>query len=180
MRQKCVNRFRDIYVPKVRKSLCDIHNKTFVRKVQDMDVAKILHTIEYLSWKFLDCSESFQTVWKVSRQSGKIPDSPETFYTVWKLSTLSKKIPDYLKNFLDQLGTFHIVWKFSRLSGNFPGRVETFRTAWNFYECPETFHSVWKLSKLSKNFPDCLKTFQTVLRLFGNFPNLFTLQVSWC
>ena len=144
MRQKCVNCFHDIYVPKVRKSLsrhtCQ-NAKTLFSKVRDMDVAKILQTIKYLSRKFPDCSESFQTVWKVSRQSGNFLHCQKTFNTVKKNSRLSENFPDQLK-------TFQIVWKLSRVSGEFP-------------ECPESFQTVWKVSRPSRYFPDCQETFHT-------------------
>jgi hypothetical protein len=39
-----------------------------------------------LSGKFLDCLESFRTVWKVSGQSEKFPDSLESFWIEWKVS----------------------------------------------------------------------------------------------
>ena len=118
MCQKCVKRFRA---------------KTLLTKVQDMEVATILPTIKYLSRKFPDCSESFQTLWKVSRQSGNFLYCPETFYTVRKLPTLSRKFPDYLE-------TFRTNYKLSSPSGNFPDRLETFRI-------------VRKLSRHSGNFP---------------------------
>ena len=66
-RTKCVNCFRDIYMPKVRKSLsrhtCQ-SAKTILTK--DMNVATILQTIKYLPERFPDCSETFQTIWKLS------------------------------------------------------------------------------------------------------------------
>ena len=132
MCQKRVYRFCDIYVPKVRKSLsrhtCQ-SAKTSLTKVQDMDVATILQIIKYLSEKFPDCLQTFQTVWRVSRQSKHFLHCPETFHTVKKLSG----------NFLDQLETFQTDWKLSRLYGNFPDRLETLQ-------------SVRKLSRLSGNF----------------------------
>ena len=75
MCQKYVNRFRDIYakVPKL------------FLQVQDMDVVTILQTMNYL---FPDCSETIQTVWKSSRQSGNFLYCPESFHTVKKISRL--------------------------------------------------------------------------------------------
>ena len=141
-RTECVNRFRDISAPKVRKSLsrhtCQ-SAKTILTKVQDMNVATILQTIKYLPERCPDCLESFQTVWKVSKQSGNFLHCPETFHTVKKISRLSG-------NFPDQLGTFQTVWKLSGSYGNFPYRLESFQ-------------SVRKLSRLSGNFPNCLETF---------------------
>jgi len=72
------------------------------------------------------CLESFQTVWKVSRQSGKFPDSLETFRTVWTVSGQSGK-------FLDSLESFQTVWKVSGQSGKFPVSLESFRTVWKIY-----------------------------------------------
>ena len=125
MRQKCVNRF------------CDIHVKTLLAKVQDMDVVTILQTMKYLS--------------------GKFPECPKTFYTVRKFSTLSSKFPDYLETFSDQLETFQTVWKlsrlsrkFSRLSGNFQTVCKLSRLFRNFPDCSKT---VLKLSGHSGNFP---------------------------
>ena len=119
MRQKCVNRFCDIYVPNVRESLTI---------VQDMDVATIPQTMKYLSGKFSDCSknfpvglESFQTVRKLSSLSGNFPHCQENFQTIWKLSGTTG-------NFPDQLETFLTVWKLSRQSGNSLDQLETFQT----------------------------------------------------
>ena len=141
MRQKCVNRFCDIYVPKERK-LLSRHTcqsaKTLLTKVQNMDVATILQTIKILAGKFPDCLESFQTFWKASRQSGNFLHCLETFHTVKKISRIS--------------GIFRTNWKVSRPSGDFPDCLETFRTG-------------WKLSRLSRNFPDCPETFQTGWKL---------------
>ena len=77
-----------------------------------MDLPKIPQTIQYLSGKFPDCSETFQTVWKVSRQSGNFLHCPETFHTVKKISIL-------YGNFADRLKTYQTVWKLSEQSGNF-------------------------------------------------------------
>ena len=93
-----VNRFCDICAPKVRKSLSrhicakvrkslSRHTcqsaKTLLTKVQDMDVATILQTIKYLSGKFPDGLESFQTVRKLSTLSGNFPHCQENFQTIW-------------------------------------------------------------------------------------------------
>ena len=45
----------------------------------------------YKSRKFPGSLESFQTVWKVFRQSGKFPDSLESFQRVWKVSGQCEK-----------------------------------------------------------------------------------------
>ena len=91
-----------------------------------MDVATILPTIKYLSRKFPDCLETFQTVRKLSILSGNFPYCQENFQTIWKLSGPT---------------------------GNFPVRLETFQSVWKlcgpsdrFPDCPETFQTVWKLS----------------------------------
>ena len=81
-RTECVNRFRDISAPKVRKSLsrhtCQ-SAKTILTK--DMNVATILQTIKYLPERFPDCPETFYTVQKLSTQTRKFPDYLETFQT---------------------------------------------------------------------------------------------------
>ena len=155
MRQKCVNRFRDIHMPKVRKSLsrhtcqnssyksarygcCNntANNRIFVRKV-----SRLFGNFPY-------SLESFQTVRKLSTLSGNFPHCQEKFQTIWKLSGPTEKL--------------------SRLSGNFPDRLETFQ-------------NVQKLSRLSGNFPDRLEPLLAVLKLprqSGNFPHFFTLQFS--
>ena len=129
MRQKCVNRFRDIYVPKVRKSL-------------------LRHTCQnssYKSARYGCCNNTANSrifVGKVSRLFGKFPEGPESFQTVRTLSTLSRKFPDYSE-------TFRTNWKLSRTSGNFPNLLETFQTVWklsrlsgNFPDCLETLLTV--------------------------------------
>ena len=117
MCQKCVNRYRDIdaKVPKLFLQKCKIW------------------ILQQYCKQYNICRESFQTVRKHSRRSGKFPDSPETFYTVRKLFTLSRKFPDYLE-------TFRTNWKLSIPSGNFLDRLETLQT-------------VLKLCRQSGNFP---------------------------
>ena len=171
-RTKCVNRFRDIYEPKKRKSLsrhicaksAKIAFTTYMPKCQNSS---------YKSARYGCCNNTANNkifVGKVSRWSGKFPDSPETFYSVRKLSTLSRKFPDYLV-------TFQTNWKLSRLSGNFLDQLETFRTVWKL---PGPF---WKLSGPSGKFPDRLESFQTVWKIFrlsGNFPNCLEIfQTVW-
>ena len=149
MRQKCVNRFRDKYVPKVRKLLSR-------------------HTCQnssYKSARYGCCNNTANNrifVGKVSRLFGNFPYSLESFQTVWKLSTLSGNFPHCQEN-------FQSIWKLSGPTGNFPDILETFQTVWqlsrpsgNFPNCPETFQTVRKLSRLSRNFPDCLETLLTV------------------
>ena len=112
VRQKCVNCFCDIFVPKVRKSLSQHTRqvpKLFLQK------CKIWMLQQYCLNKIF--------VQKVSWLFGNFPDSPETFYTVRKLSILSRKFPDYLE-------TFRTNWKLSSPSGNFSVRLETFQTIW--------------------------------------------------
>ena len=170
MRQKCVDRFRDIYLLKVRKSLSR-HTRQ--------------NAIRYGSCNNIANNKVF--VGKVSRLFGNIPDSLESFHTVWKLSTLSVNFPHFQKNFRlsgnfpNQLETFQTIWKPSRRSGNFPERLETFqsilklsRPSGNFPDQLESLQTVRKLSKLSGNLPNCLKTFQTVLKL----STLVSLQFS--
>ena len=103
--------------------------------------------------KSKDCIglESFQTLWKVSGQSGKFPDS-------WKVSRQSGKFPDSLEN-------FRTVWKVSGQSGKFPDSVESFWTVWKvsgqsgkFPDSLESFRTVWKISREYGKFPDSLKT----------------------
>ena len=86
--------------------------------------------------------ESFQTVWKVFRQSGKFPDSLESFRTAWKVA---------------------------RQSGKFPVSKESLRTVWKIYPkiSLESFQTVWKVSGQSGKFPDSLENFWTVWKVFG-------------
>ena len=121
MRQKCVNRFRDKYVPKVRKLLSR-------------------HTCQnssYKSARYGCCNNTANNmifVGKVSGLFGNFPDGLESFQTVRKLSTLSENFQNCQKNsrlsenFPDQLETFQTVWKLSRVSGKFPNSLETFST----------------------------------------------------
>ena len=99
-----------------------------------------------LSGKFpdnLDSLESFQTVWKVSRQSGKFPDSLESFQTVWQVFSQPGKFPDSLESFQTfckvsrhsgkfsvSLQSFQTVWKVSVQSGKFLGSLESCQTVW--------------------------------------------------
>ena len=85
-----------------------------------MDVATILQTIRYLSRKFPDYLEIFQSVRKVSRQSGKFPVGLESY---------------------------QIVWKFSWQCGKFPDSVESFRTVWKLSRPSGKFTKIWKLSR---------------------------------
>ena len=62
----------------------------------------------WIVWKFPDCLESFQIVWKVSGLSRKLLGCLESFRFVWKVSGLSGKFPDCLES-------FQIVWKVSGL-----------------------------------------------------------------
>ena len=62
--------------------------------------------------------ETFQTIWKPSRQFGKLPESLET---IWH-SILSRQY----RKFPDQIETFPTIQKCSRQSGNFPDNPETF------------------------------------------------------
>ena len=127
MRQKCVIRFRDIYAPKVRKSLSQ-HTRQSAKtltKVQDVDVANVRKTI-----KVLDSLEFFQAVWKVYRLSGNFSDCLEIFQTVQNFPDCPETFHT-VQNFLDCLEIFRTIWKVSRLSGKFP-------------DCPETFKTVWK------------------------------------
>ena len=49
---------------------------------------------------FPDHLESFQTIWKVSKPSGKFSDHLESFQTIWKVSRPFGKFPDHLESFL--------------------------------------------------------------------------------
>ena len=51
--------------------------------------------------------ESFQTVWKVSKQFGKFPDRRESFWTIWK-------VPAQPGKYLDNLEGFQPIWKRQR------------------------------------------------------------------
>ena len=106
-RTECVNRFRDINAPKVRK----------------------FSFVTYMRQKCVNphCQENFHTIWKLSRPSVHFPDCLETFWTVWKLSEPS------FQNFprLSTLsGNFSDCPELSALSGNFPHCLETFQTVW--------------------------------------------------
>ena len=63
--------------------------------------------------------ESFQTVWKISRQSGKFPDDVES-------SQLVQKVFQIVWNFFDSVESFQIVWRLSSRSGKFPDGLESF------------------------------------------------------
>ena len=141
MRQKCLNRFRDIHakVPKLFLQKC------WIWMLQQYFQLKDIEKVSTLFGNFSVRLESFQSVWKLFGPSGKFPDSTnshcqenfqtkylETFRTNWKLSSPSRKFPVRLK-------TFRTVWKISRLSKNFPDILETFQT-------------VLKLSRQSGNF----------------------------
>ena len=96
--------------------------------------------------KFLDCLETWQTVWKLSGQSGHFPDCLETFRTVQKLSRQSGNFPDCL-------GTFRTARKLSRLSGKFP-------------DSPDSFRTVPKVLRISLLTHMCCESY---LRTFGAF-----------
>ena len=107
-RTECVNRFCDIYAPKVRKSLLQHTTFRTVWKLSSPSgnfphCLDIFQTVQ----NFPDCPETFHTV-------QNFPNCPETFHTVRKLSTLS--------------GFFQPVWKLSRPSRNCPDCPETFQT----------------------------------------------------
>ena len=163
MCQKCVNRSRDIYAPKMRTSLMQ-HTcksaKTILTKVQDIDVAMIMQTIRKKhgqTGNFPYCPETFHNVIKICRLSGNFPDRQENFQTV---------LSNHLETFkTDCLETFQTIWKLSRLS-------ITFQTTWkvpilseNFPPCLETFSTVRKVFRVSGNFPDRLENFQIFLKL---------------
>jgi len=149
MRQKCVNRFRDIYVPKVRKSLKRHTGQNPSYKSARYGCCKntannriFVGKDSRLFGNFPDGLESFQMVRKLFTPSGNFPHCQENFQTIWKLSGPTG-------NLLDHLETFQTIWKLFRPFGNFPDRLKTFQTD-------------WKVSRLSGNFPNCLETFQTV------------------
>ena len=73
--------------------------KTLLTKVQDMDIATILPSIKYLSRKFPDCLETFQTVRKLSILSGNFPYCQENFQTIWKLYRPTGNFPLSLETF---------------------------------------------------------------------------------
>ena len=169
-RTKCVNRFRDIYEPKKRKSLsrhicaksAKIAFTTYMPKCQNSS---------YKSARYGCCNNTANNrifVRKVSRLFGNFPYSLESFQTVRKLSTLSGNFPHCQEKFQTIWKLSGPTEKLSRLSGNFPDRLETFQ-------------NVRKLSRLSGNFPDRLEPLLAVLKLSrqsGNFPHFFTLQFS--
>ena len=165
MCQKCINRSRDIYAPKMRTSLmqqtCKSAKKILTRygccknnannREKNTDSLETVHTVRKLSiltGNFPHCHKTFQTIWILSSQ------------TVWKISRSSGNFLDHLETFrTDCLETFQTIWKLSRLS-------ITFQTGWkvsilsgNFPPCLETFWTVRKVSRLSGNFPDRLETF---------------------
>ena len=77
---------------------------------------------------------SFQTLWKVYRQSGNFPDNLETFQTIWKLSWQSWDFPDNLK-------TFPTIWELPRQYEKFTDNLKSLQTT-------------RKLSWQVENFPD--------------------------
>ena len=102
-RMECVNRVRDIYAPKVRKSLSQHTTFRTFWKLSRLS-GNFSHCLEVFQTvqNFSDCPETFHTV-------QNFPNCPEIFHTVPKLSSLSG-------NFLDRLETFQTILKLSRLS----------------------------------------------------------------
>ena len=78
-RTKCVNRFHDIYTPKVRKLLSR-------HRWQSANIDWIGRKLSRLFENFPDCPETFQYVWKLFRLSRNFPVTLETFRTFWKIS----------------------------------------------------------------------------------------------
>ena len=75
--------------------------------------------------------ESFQTVWKVFRRSGRFLDCLESFQTAWKVSVRTAwKVSGQPGKLPGSLESFQSVWKVSRQSGKFPDSLESFRTVW--------------------------------------------------
>ena len=68
------------------------------------------------SGKFPDCLKSFQTVRKFSRESGKFPDCLESFWTVWKVFGLSGKFSLQYLNFLIDYTVHDTISKHTALS----------------------------------------------------------------
>ena len=83
---------------------------------------------------FINHLESFQTIRKVFRSSGKFPYHLESFQIIWKVSRSSGKFPDHPES-------FQIIWKVSRPSRTFPDH-------------PESFQTIQKVSRTSLKFPD--------------------------
>ena len=75
--------------------------------------------------------ESFQTVWKVSEQSGKFPDSLESFRTVWNFFGQSGR-------FLTNLKSFWTAWKVSGQFGRFTTNV--YNQCYNMDEITKVSH----------------------------------------
>ena len=106
--------------------------------------------------------ESFPTMRKVSRPSGKFPDHPESFQII-------QKFPNHLES-------FQIIRKVSKPSGKFPDH-------------PESFKIIRKVSRLSRNM--CILACFLMMDFIGmckNFPGgnaamrhgFLCLCISWC
>ena len=104
-------------------------------------------------WKFFEnflaSLESFLTVWKNAKQSGKFLDNLESFQQCEK--------------FLDSLENFRTV-------------LEVFKQLGKFLNSLENFCTVWKVSRQSRKFLDSLESFQTVWKVSGQcekFPAMY-------
>ena len=99
----------------------------------------------------LDNLETFQTIWKLSRQSGTNTGNRITFPTIWKNYRLSVNFPDNME-------TFQIIWKFSRYSVNIPDNLETFqKLQWFSRQVPDIIDNSMfsvKSFRTLKNFPE--------------------------
>ena len=108
--------------------------------------------------------EDFQTVWKISRRSGRFPDSLDDSRIAFNFSGQSERFPCSLENFLDSLEDFWKVWKILWQSGRFPDSLDDFQTVLKIsrqsVRCPdsvENFRTVWKISGQSGRFLDKCK-----------------------
>ena len=119
-------------------------------------------------WKFPNCLQIFQTIWRRKK-----------FRTVQKVSRISKILSRLFGNFTDFwdcMETFQMFAKLLIPSGNFSVYVKKLKTVQKL--------SVWKLSNLSGNFPDYLNPLQTVRNhssLPGNFsdcPEIFQCNIQ--
>ena len=111
MRQKCINKFCNIIVPKVQT--CHVYHGTYSRKSLTLS-GNFLRLSRY----FPESPETFQTLRKLSRLSGNFGDCPKTFQTVWKLSRQSGTFQNLFK--LMMMFMLYFMVKFVKKRKNFP------------------------------------------------------------
>ena len=92
----------------------------------------------FSSWEtpnlnFPDNLETFQTIWKLSRQSGTITGNRKNFQTIRKAYRKSGKFPDSLETYQTIWKKIMTIWKFSRQYRNFLDNLEIFQTFWKLY-----------------------------------------------